>query len=361
MKAQKGNVSDDNTDPEKLVFCPGCGTQNRIRNKSRKKGGRYRCGQCSIELPDPFHSKFSFPGTLSQKRAGTLALAILAILCVFIAVSASRSTNKAEKARDAANRELARMLEQRSVFEKDANAKITEAENDKNEAQREIARVQVQRSAFNTSCQEVLSKANQRDEEASNKMKSAENIKAVCAKAFKELGFDDARLAELLRPDVSQAAKDDLVRQQAYQHLPSDHRPASNSIVKNSLSSDIYKSSLTMLNGLNEDAYVKIVKDNLCVASFYVRGNSNFTFSGIPDGTYRVMYCVGFGWNEKAQDFQRGRKATQYDNSLNYSTRVVKADLVSTTYSDQISLTLHKTLAGNATTTDISPEVFDRF
>lgn len=275
---------------------------------------------------------------------------------------------KAEAARDAANRELASMLEQRSSFEKSSNDRVVKAEDSKNEAQRELARMLVERSAFDSSCQIALSQANQINEEAVSTMKSAEEIaknakevKAVCANAFKEFGFDDARLAELLGVAASQAAKDDLVRQQARQHLPTDRRPTSNSIVKNVLSSDIYKSSLTMLNGLSEDAYVKIIKDNVCVASLYVRSNSNFTFSGIPDGTYRVMYCVGFGWNEKAQDFQRGRKATEYDNPLNYSTRVVKADLVSTTYSDQISLTLHKTLAGTATTTDILPEAFDSF
>ena len=371
----KAKAVDNNIDPEKLVFCPGCGAQNRIRSKSRKKGGRYRCGECSTELSDPFHSKFSFPGTLSQKRAGTLALVILAILCVFIAASASRSTSqakrnqaKAEAARDSANRELASMLDQRSGFEKSSNDRVVKAEDSKNEAQLELARMLVARSAFDTACQIALSKANQINEEAVNKMKSAEEIaksaqevKAVCANAFKEFGFEDARLTELLGAAASQAAKDDLVRQQARQHLPTDRRPTSNSIVKNVLSSDIYKSSLTMLNGLSEDAYVKIIKDNVCVASLYVRCNSNFTFSGIPDGTYRVMYCVGFGWNEKAQDFQRGRMATEYDNPLNYATRVVESDRQRTTYFDRISLTLNKTVNGNATTTDISPEAFDRF
>lgn len=312
--------------------------------------------------------KTPIAATSGELLAYRVIILLLAILCVFIATCASRpiiqarsNQVKAEAESDAVKSELASMLKQISILEKSSNERVVKAENDKNEAQRELARMLVQRAAFDSSCQIVLSESNQRNEEAVNKMRSAEEIKAVCANAFKELGFSGARLDELLGSVITQSAKDDLVRQQARQHLPTDRRPTSNSIVKNALSSDIYKSSLTMLNGLSEDAYVKIVKDNLCVASFYVRSNSNFTFTGIPDGTYRVMFCVGFGWDDKTHDFRRGREATEYSNPLNYVTRVVDTDRQRTTYFDRMSLTLNKTENGNTSTTNISPEAFDRF
>jgi hypothetical protein len=73
------------------------------------------------------------------------------------------------------------------------------------------------------------------------------------------------------------------------------------------------------------------------------------------------MYCLGFGWDTTAQDFKRGRKAVRYDETMRYATHVIENQRARTTYYDEMSLTLHKTALGNATTTDIDPSEFDKY
>jgi flagellar biosynthesis GTPase FlhF len=278
--------------------------------------------------------------TPKEKRdliiGGLTAPWLLVALCIVVAVTESNNASKAkdkqaqaEQEKDAANRELAQMLEQKSRFEK--------------------------------SCKDMLAQAEQKSALAAAIMQNAESQKSVYARAFKKFGFTDTEIAELLRTDLTAASKESVIQAQAFKHLPSDARPNQNFVIKDALSSSSYKSSLKLMNGLTEDAYVKIVKDNHAVASFYVRSNSNFAFTGIPNGSYRLMYCVGFGWDETSHDFRRGRSATVFDDSLDYSTRTVDSATVRTTYYDELSLTLHKIKDGNAKTSEITPEEFDRY
>jgi hypothetical protein len=121
------------------------------------------------------------------------------------------------------------------------------------------------------------------------------------------------------------------------------------------------KGKLTLDNGLAEDACVKIVLNGQLMASFYVRSHEKFTYPSIPDGSFSVMYCTGYGWDARVRDFARGRHARRYDDPLTYSTRQVRDAVGVTTYTDVVTLTLHTVPFGTAKASDISLEEFDRY
>ena len=144
-------------------------------------------------------------------------------------------------------------------------------------------------------------------------------------------------------------------------HLPSDQRPSSGTVLVDRLIASDGRGKLTLVNGLIEDAYVKVLKDNLLVASFYVRGSGSFEFDHFPDGSYAVLFCTGFGWDVHQRDFARGRKARQYDSPLYFETRTTREGSSIVTSTDVLKLTLHAVPDGNAKTSDLSLDEFNRY
>ena len=144
-------------------------------------------------------------------------------------------------------------------------------------------------------------------------------------------------------------------------HLPTDDRLTSGSLLVDRLRNYSGKGKLTLDNGLAEDAYVKLVWNGKLAAGFYVRSHEKFTFSTIPDGTFTVLYCTGYGWDSSVRNFARGRHARRYDEPINYATRQARDSTGVTTYTDVVTLTLHKVVDGNAKTSDTSLEEFDRY
>ncbi|MDB4669790.1 DUF515 domain-containing protein [bacterium] len=236
-----------------------------------------------------------------------------------------------------------------------------EMEASKVAADRQLAEYVDQRELFRRDCEQIVEQGKKRLEEASAKEARAELALLNTEALLKEFGYsaDSIRAFQSLATDGKRISS--LIAEKAHRHLPGEARPTNGNIVRDTISSKNLNASLTMINGLHEDAYVKLVHNGRCVASFYVRGDNRFTFSGIPDGDYFVMYCLGFGWDTTAQDFKRGRTAVRYDDTMSYRTRVVGNQFSRTTYSDEMSLTLHKTAFGNATTTDIDPAQFDKY
>ncbi len=144
-------------------------------------------------------------------------------------------------------------------------------------------------------------------------------------------------------------------------HLPTDDRLTSGSLLVDRLQNYSGKGKLTLDNGLAEDAYVKLVWNGKLVAAFYVRSHEKFTYSTIPDGTFSVLYCTGYGWDGTARNFTRGRHARRYDEPIGYATRQERDSTGITTYTDTVTLTLHKVIGGNAKASDTSIEDFDRY
>lgn len=143
-------------------------------------------------------------------------------------------------------------------------------------------------------------------------------------------------------------------------HLASDFRLYSG-VIKDSLATLGGRGKLVLENGLVADAHVKLVVGDQLAASFYVRGNSQFTFDHIPDGFYTLLYCTGFGWDASKGDFTRGRTATKYDRMLSYQTRITIEGNQRVTSTDVLTLTLHKVAHGNTSTSEVSLDEFDRY
>jgi hypothetical protein len=242
-----------------------------------------------------------------------------------------------------------------------ANDRADEMEASKVAADRQLADYVDQRERFRRDCEQTLDQGKQRLAEASEREGRAELALLNTEALLREFGYsaEDIKTFHSLATDDKRISS--LIAEKAHRHLPGESRPTNGNIVRDTISSRDSKASLTMINGLHEDAYVKLVHNGRCVASFYVRGDDRFTFSGIPDGDYIVMYCLGFGWDTSAQDFKRGRSAVRYDDTMSYKTRVIENQFSRTTYYDEMSLTLHKTALGNATTTDIDPTQFDKY
>jgi hypothetical protein len=144
-------------------------------------------------------------------------------------------------------------------------------------------------------------------------------------------------------------------------HLPTDTRLTSGSVLVNNLQAVEAKGKLTLDNGLADDAHVKLILNDSLVASFYVRGGEQFTFDHIPNGSYRLLYCTGYGWNSERRDFIRGRSASRYDTPLVFATRQRTEGNQIIVSTDVLTLTLHKVINGNAKASGISLVEFDRY
>jgi hypothetical protein len=144
-------------------------------------------------------------------------------------------------------------------------------------------------------------------------------------------------------------------------HLETDNRLQSGTVLADDFAQIDGMGKLSLINGLSEDAYVKILEGGVLAASFYVRGGNAYTFDHLPDGTYSVLFCTGFGWDSRKKDFGRGRHARRYDSPINFTTRKTREGNSIVTSTDVVKLTLHSVFDGNARTSDIPLEEFDRY
>lgn len=151
----------------------------------------------------------------------------------------------------------------------------------------------------------------------------------------------------------------------ANQHLDTDKRPASGEVIVDRIRNDSYRGKLTVENGLTADAFIKILRDDRLILSFYVRGSQKSTIHNIPDGTYQIIYCTGFGWDRSKNDFSRDRKAKKHDSLFEYRTSVsneYSVDKLIKNYKYTTwSITLHAVQHGNAETSEITEAEFDKY
>ena len=63
---------------------------------------------------------------------------------------------------------------------------------------------------------------------------------------------------------------------------------------------------LTIDNGTNLDADVKLVGGNRVLSRTYVSAYQQHTVSRIPPGAYRLMFCQGSGWASGSQNIDNG-------------------------------------------------------
>jgi hypothetical protein len=117
--------------------------------------------------------------------------------------------------------------------------------------------------------------------------------------------------------------------------------------------------SLTVSNGTGKDAFVKLVEPNsrTLVAAFFVKSGSSSTQQQIPDGTYKVLFVLGNGWNPNTQSFAKGKSFAKFDKSLNFMTMQVIGGVQYRAF----KITLHPVRSGNATKSGVSEQEFNRY
>jgi hypothetical protein len=86
------------------------------------------------------------------------------------------------------------------------------------------------------------------------------------------------------------------------------------------------------------------------VIAFYVRAESSFTLTGIPDGEYWVYIASGYGWDETTHQMAEPIDYERFDDTFPYETDV-------TSYTVW-SITLHPVPEGQANTEPVDPADF---
>ena len=150
-----------------------------------------------------------------------------------------------------------------------------------------------------------------------------------------------------------------------HDHMPGDIRLPSGKILVDRVRGNSARGALSVDNGLSADALIKIVEAGRLVLSFYVRGGQKYEIANIPDGSYDMLYCTGYGWDPSKKDFTRGKSARKHDSSLRFNTEKTierRGDnIITRLIGTSWTITLHKVINGNAKTHDINIDEFDSY
>lgn len=117
--------------------------------------------------------------------------------------------------------------------------------------------------------------------------------------------------------------------------------------------------ALTVVNGTNRDAFIKLIEplSHTLIASFFVKSGTTYTQEQIPDGTYKVLFVLGKGWNSQTQSFSKGKSFAKFDKPLNYMT----TQLGNGVQYKVFKITLHPVVGGKARTSGINEQEFSRY
>ena len=110
---------------------------------------------------------------------------------------------------------------------------------------------------------------------------------------------------------------------------------------------------LEVENGTTDDGLVVITQmDGSAVVAFYVRAESNFTLSGIPDGNYWVYIASGQGWDETTHQMASVVDYERFEDTFPFETDASSYTIW--------SITLHPVPEGQADTEPVDPADFPK-
>ena len=103
-------------------------------------------------------------------------------------------------------------------------------------------------------------------------------------------------------------------------------------------------------NGVNSDSYVKIIRnvDNR-VVSVFVEKRREAVVKGISSGSYEIAFATGTKFSQGCKSFSVRGAAQRFDQQINFGSRTTSWEL-----------TLYSTSDGNARTSSMSYDDFDR-
>jgi hypothetical protein len=149
----------------------------------------------------------------------------------------------------------------------------------------------------------------------------------------------------------------------AVQTVPSDYpEPANGYVFKNRFASRGH-GQLTISNGCSSHSVVKLVNValNTAVYAGFVRANSVLNISGIPDGTYRLLFAAGHGWDDIDGRFKQRDGASEFREPLVYTTTPITEGNQFKYQYDTMSITLNPAVGGTAKADNISTSEFEKY
>jgi len=149
----------------------------------------------------------------------------------------------------------------------------------------------------------------------------------------------------------------------AVQNVPSDYpEPWNGYVFKNRFTSWGH-GKLKITNGSSSHSVVKLVDIALdkAVYSGFVRANSVLNISGIPDGTYRLLFAAGHGWDDIDGRFKQREGASEFREPLVYTTTPISRDGRTGLQFDTMSITLNPVVGGTVKTDSISTSDFEKY
>jgi hypothetical protein len=120
--------------------------------------------------------------------------------------------------------------------------------------------------------------------------------------------------------------------------------------------SERFLSKITIQNGTDRDAVVRVERDGTFVAEIYVRSQCDYRLDGLMPGSYTVKVRQGFGWHGSVCRFREGNELTKFPQPIVVEQKTVNQE----THFSEFSLTLHGVANGNVKVTPITEEEFDR-
>jgi len=123
------------------------------------------------------------------------------------------------------------------------------------------------------------------------------------------------------------------------------------------------RGKLIVRNGNSLDAIVKLIEPptNRLIASLYVRSGQTAELTGIPDGSYQIIFAKGSDWNAETSTFTRDVGYIKFERIVEFITRTRPQGNSPVIEITIYKITLHSVPEGTATTTPISASEFNKY
>ena len=145
--------------------------------------------------------------------------------------------------------------------------------------------------------------------------------------------------------------------------VPPDYpEPANGYVFKNRFLKSGH-GTLRVSNGCSSHAVMKLVDtcSNTAVYAGFVRANSDMNITGIPDGTYRLLFASGHGWDDIDGRFRLREGSSEFEDKFEYTTTPISRGDRSGYEFCTMSVTLNSVVGGTAHTEVISTTDFEKY
>jgi hypothetical protein len=149
--------------------------------------------------------------------------------------------------------------------------------------------------------------------------------------------------------------------------VPAAVVPANNQILFDAFPESTTKGEFTVINGASRHAVAKVIdpQTDTKILSFAIRAGKQSKITGIPDGSYRVIFAFGDGLYAGTDRFEKPRGFSKFDRPFTFTTTTTSTDTEGATYYrtryTSLEVTLTPVVGGNITTSGISQKEFERY